>query len=449
MPLKVSVSGIRGIVGEDLDAESVARWASAFGQWLPPGPVVIARDSRPSGPMVVAAATAGLLSTGHDVVDAGVLTTPGTEMLVQESDAVGGIIATASHNPVMWNALKLLRGDGLFLGATQVEELVALAGADRREHVHAVATGQLVFRDDANQLHLDAILALPEVDADAVRAAGLKVAVDCVEGAGGHALPALLERMGVEVVPLYCDMTGHFPHDPEPRAEHLQELADAVRDEGCALGLAVDPDVDRLALVDAGGEAVSEELTLPVAADLVLSARKGPMVVNLSTTMVMDHVARRHGVELFRAPVGEANVVDRMLAVGAVVGGEGNGGVILPALHPGRDALLGAALVLTAVARHGSLRACLDRFPPVAMVKDKVQLTPELDDPELWRRAARSLGDGGRLDEQDGVKYDLGDRWIHLRRSNTEHALRVIAEAADEATARELVDAARAAMQAG
>jgi phosphomannomutase len=448
MSLKISVSGMRGIVGEDLDAEVAVRLASAFGGWLPQGPVVLARDSRPSGPMLGHAVAAGLLSTGHDVVDAGILSTPGTEYLVQTTDAIGGVIVTASHNPVAWNALKLLRHDGLFLDAQAIAAVTANAGAQARGHRHALQLGSLRLEQHAERRHLDAILRLDLLDRDAIQHAGLRVVVDCVEGAGGAALPALLRDLGVQVVEIGCGLTGHFPHDPEPRPEHLQELAARVASEGADLGLAVDPDVDRLSLVDRGGVALSEECTLVLAADFVLRWRKGPMVVNLSTTMLMDRVARTHGVPLLRTPVGEANVVQKMLEIGAVVGGEGNGGVILPALHPGRDALLGAALVLAAVAEAGSLRACLERFPRVAMAKDKLALTAAVDDPALWERALRALGGSGRMDATDGLRYDRGDSWIHLRRSNTENALRLIAEAADEATARAMIGRVRSELEA-
>ncbi|HKK70727.1 MAG TPA: phosphoglucosamine mutase [Candidatus Krumholzibacteria bacterium] len=443
MTLKVSVSGVRGVVGESLDAESLVRWAAAFGEWLPEGPVVVARDSRPSGPMVVAAVTAGLTSTGHDVIDAGMLTTPSTEMVVQESDAIGGVIVTASHNPVEWNALKLLRGDGLFLTAAEVDAVIERERAASRRHVRAVDTGQVRTRDDGQALHLDAILASDLIDVGTIRSRGLRVVVDAVEGAGGEILPALLDRLGVEYECLYCGCTGMFPRDPEPRADHLGELADRVRESGADLGLAVDPDVDRLALVDRGGVLLSEELTLAVAADHVLAQSPGPVVVNLSTTLALDAVAKRHGVQIHRAPVGEANVVARMLEVGARIGGEGNGGVILPALHAGRDAVLGAALVLAAVAARGSLGACLEVLPAASMVKDKLTLDETIDHPEEWRRAAGTLGPNGQWDESDGIRYALRDRWVHLRRSNTEPVLRIIAEAPSVDEARAVVDTVR------
>lgn len=442
MNLKISISGIRGVVGDGLDAESAARYATAFGNMMPPGPIVLARDSRPSGEMLRHAVAAALMSTGHRVMDAGILSTPGTEYLVQNSDAVGGIILTASHNPIAWNALKLLRADGLFLGQTEIDELLRRSEEDRL-HKDALSLGELEATDVGNELHLNGILGLDLIDVEKVRAKNLRVLVDAVEGAGGYVVPELLRRMGVEVCELHCGMTGRFPHDPEPRPEHLEELRARVASEGADLGLAVDPDVDRLALVDRGGVAISEERTLVVAADHVLARRKGPLVVNLSTTYALDLVAKAHGVEIHRTAVGEANVVQRMLEVEAVVGGEGNGGVILPALHPGRDAPLGAALVLAAVAEAGSLRACLDRYPDSVMVKEKLELLPSIDDPAAWRVALESLGAGGRMDDTDGLKYSLGERWVHMRRSNTENALRIIAEAADEATARGLVERVR------
>jgi phosphomannomutase len=445
MSLKVSVSGIRGVVGTALDAESLVRWASAYGQWLPEGPVVVARDSRPSGPMVAAAVQAGLMSTGHDVIDAGMATTPTTEMLVQETDAVGGVIVTASHNPVEWNALKLLRGDGLFLAAIEIDAVIALESAESRRHRIAVETGQMSRRNDADDLHLAGILEL--IDVGAIREAKLSVVFDAVEGAGGLIVPRLLDELGVEHRDLYCGCTGNFPRDPEPRADHLHELADHVRESGADLGLAVDPDVDRLALVDRGGILLSEELTLALVSDFMLEKKPGPVVVNLSTTLAMDEVAKRHGVSLRRTPVGEANVVAAMLEDGAVIGGEGNGGVIYPALHAGRDAVLGVALVLAAVAARGSLRACLDRLPASAMAKAKFDLTDELDDPSRWRSAAQSLGEGGEFDESDGVRYALADRWVHLRRSNTEPVLRIITEAGSEDQAQQLVQQVRAALE--
>lgn len=445
MSLKVSVSGIRGILGADLNAEVVTRWATAFGAWLPPGPVVVGRDSRPSGPMLLHAVKAALMSTGHDVVDIGLATTPTTELAVQETDAVGGIILTASHNPQQWNALKLLDHTGLFLNADQNRELgeVYERGGG---HVAWDRLGGVTERDDADARHLDMLLALPWLDADRIRTRGLTAAVDAVEGAGGRIVPALLERLGVACVPLHCGCSGHFPHPPEPTPAHLAELGAVVRDRGCDLGFAVDPDVDRLVLVDGAGTVLSEELTLAVCVDFLLGVEPGGVAVNLSTTGLIETVAARHGAAVRRTPVGEANVVAAMLAEGAVIGGEGNGGVIYPALHAGRDALVGIAMVLQMLADRGAgLAEVMAGYPPVAMVKDKFDQEGPFQADKV-RDALAGLGPG-TLDDSDGVRWAGDAGWVHVRPSNTEPIVRVIAEAPGEAQARDLVERTRARLQ--
>ncbi len=367
MPLRVSVSGIRGVVGDGLDAVTVARWAAAFGAWLPAGPVVVGRDTRPSGPMVFDAVAAALSSTGHDVVDIGIATTPTTEMAVQESDAAGGVIITASHNPQQWNALKFLQADGLFLTAAQNRE-VRQRYEDGSGHVGWDRLGKVRTESGADDLHLRALLAVPWLKKQQIAARGLHAVVDAVEGAGGAIVPRLLEQLGVRCTPLHCKLTGNFPHDPEPTPAHLADLCAEVKRQGADLGLAVDPDVDRLALVDGTGTALSEELTLALAADFLLARTPGSMAVNLSTTGLIEKVAARHGCRVFRTPVGEANVVETMLAEGCVLGGEGNGGVIYPAVHAGRDALVGIVMVLQALADGGlSLADLAGALPPVAM----------------------------------------------------------------------------------
>lgn len=441
MPLKVSVSGVRGVIGDGLDAVVAAEWAAAFGRWLPPGPVVVGRDSRPSGPMIFQAVSGALMSTGHDVVDIGLATTPTTEMAVQESDAVGGVIITASHNPQPWNALKLLEGRGLFLNADQNRELLDLHGTPGG-HAAWDGLGAIVERDDADALHLDALLAMPWLDREAIAAAAPVVAVDCVEGAGGRIVPELLERLGCRCVPLHCGCSGLFPHPAEPTPENLAELGEAVRNQGADLGFAVDPDVDRLVLVDGAGTVLSEELTLAVCVDFLLGREPGDVVINLSTTGLVETVAGRHGATVRRSPVGEANVVEEMLATGAVVGGEGNGGIIYPALHPGRDALVGIAMVLQAVAGEGrTLAEIVADYPPVAMIKDKFDQESPLAADEIRTRLA-DLGEG-EFDDRDGVRWRGDAGWVHVRASNTEPIIRVIAEAADEAAARGLVARAR------
>lgn len=437
MPLRVSVSGVRGVIGDGLDAVVAARWAAAFGAWLPPGPVVVGRDTRPSGPMLLRAIGAALNSTGHDVVDIGVASTPTTEMAVQTSDAVGGVIITASHNPQPWNALKLLDAGGLFLDAEANAALQAHLDAGDG-HVPWDRLGRVVGRDGAEDDHLDALLALPWVDRDKIAARGFTVAVDAVEGAGGRIVPELLERLGARCVPLHCGLTGLFPHPPEPTPAHLAELGAAVIDAGADLGFAVDPDVDRLVMVDGTGRLLSEELTLAVAVDFLLGREPGPVSVNLSTTGLIETVAGRHGQIVRRAAVGEANVVAEMHRIGAVIGGEGNGGVIYPALHAGRDALVGIAMILQFMAdTERSLQEIVAGYPPVAMIKDKFDQDTPFDADTIKMRLG-ALGEG-EIDDRDGLRWCGAEGWVHMRPSNTEPIVRVIAEAATEEDARDLV----------
>lgn len=442
MPLRVSISGIRGVIGDGLDAVGVARWASAFGAWLPPGPVVVGRDTRPSGPMVLSAVTAALNSTGHDVLDIGIATTPTTEVAVQHGPAVGGIIITASHNPQQWNALKFLRGDGLFLSAADNREVTArLEKGDG--HVGWDRLGRVTAQAGADDLHLDAVCGVPWLDVAAIRARGLHVVVDAVEGAGGSIVPRLLERLGVRFTPLYCGLSGNFPHDPEPTPAHLADLCAEVRRQGADLGVAVDPDADRLALVDGAGTALSEELTLVLAADFLLGrtppAAPGDLAVNLSTTGLIEKVAARHGRRVWRTPVGEANVVETILGQGCVLGGEGNGGVIYPAVHAGRDSLVGIAMLLQHLAdRKATLAALAAELPPVAMVKTKVE-APDFPSGDALVKRLERLGPG-EIDRRDGVKWTGKDAWVHVRSSNTEPAVRIIAEAKDESAAVDLIN---------
>jgi phosphomannomutase len=441
LPLQISVSGVRGVVGDGLDAVVVARWASAFGAWLPAGPVVVGRDTRPSGGMVLAAVTAALQSTGHDVIDLGVVTTPTTELAVVTERAAGGVIITASHNPQPWNALKFLESRGLFLTADQNRELRARLDTGAG-HVPWDRLGAVVSRPGAGERHVDAVLGLPWLDARRVAGRRLRAVVDAVEGAGGEVVPRLLSRLGVDCVRLHCGLSGRFPHDPEPTPAHLAELGEAVRAAHADLGLAVDPDGDRLALVDAAGEPLSEEMTLVLAVDFLLARERGTVVVNLSTTRLIETAAARHGARVLRAPVGEANVVEAMLAAGAVIGGEGNGGVIYPALHAGRDALVGIAMVAQALAESGgTLRELAGAYPPVAMLKDKIAVAGGFE-PAGWRPVLAALGPGD-LDERDGLKWTGREAWVHVRPSNTEPIVRIIAEAADAAAARKLVEAVR------
>ncbi len=438
MTLRVSVSGVRGVVGDGFDAVVATRWAAAFGAWLPAGPVVVGRDTRPSGEMIRRAVAAALMSTGHEVWDIGVATTPTCEVAVGESEAVGGVIITASHNPQPWNALKFLEQNGLFLTKNQNRELRAEYDA-ATGHVPSDRLGSYVEHPGADQQHLDLLLALPWLDRQGIARRNLHAVVDAGEGAGGAIVPALLEELGVRCTKLNCSLTGRFPRDPEPTPAHLHELCEAVTVSGADIGFAVDPDVDRLALVDAAGQALSEEMTLVLAVDFLLGHKKGPVVVNLSTTGLMETVVGRHGVTLTRTPVGEANVVEVMLAQDAVIGGEGNGGVIYPAVHAGRDALVGITMILqNLVQAETSLAELAGRFPPVSMVKVKVA-SDALPAEEDLTAILQGLG-SGKIDAGDGLKWTGSDAWVHVRPSNTEPVVRIIAEAADAEQARALID---------
>jgi phosphomannomutase len=436
-----SISGIRGIVGPGLNAEVACRMAAAFGTWAPEGAIVVGRDSRISGPMMRHAVIGALMSTGHDVIDLGIATTPTTEILVTTHAAAGGIILTASHNPEPWNALKLLNKQGLFLSRQEGETVLAIEREGRAAHRPWDALGSLSEDSAAAEVHIRSILEQPWLDRERIAARNLRAVVDCTNGAGGVIAPELLRRLGVEVVEMNCEPTGRFGRRPEPTPAHLEDLCAAVREHEADIGFATDPDVDRLGVVDNTGTALFEEYTLALAADFYLAHAPGPMVVNLSTTRAMDEVCARHGVPLHRTAVGEANVVERMLQVDAAIGGEGNGGVILPSLHAGRDALVGMALILQHLAESGrSVAELYAALPQWRMVKRSLALSRDLPDDELAALAQHEFR--GSLDTTDGVKVDLPDGWVHLRRSNTEPIVRAIAESRTQAEAEQLANRA-------
>ncbi|HEX9709723.1 MAG TPA: phosphoglucosamine mutase, partial [Candidatus Thermoplasmatota archaeon] len=446
----MSVSGIRGRVGAPFTPELAAGLAAAFGAFMKgrsraakaaaeagaasEKPVVcVARDSRTSGPMLVRAVTAGLESVGVDVVDLGVVPTPTLLMAVRDRSAAGGIGVTASHNPAEWNALKLVSDEGIFLDAD-------LSTAFRTYFVTVDpprATWDLlgaVTKDDgAWGRHLERILALPHVDGEAIRARGLRVAVDCVHGAGGPVITELLDRLGCEVVGIGMEPDGLFPRDPEPTAANLKDLGELVKRSRAVIGLAIDPDADRLSLVDENGRPLGEDYTLALAAAAVLRRTPGPVVTNLSTSQVVEDVARAHRVPLVRAPVGEVNVARRMQREGAVVGGEGNGGVILPALHHTRDAPLAVALILQHLAdERVTLSEAAARWPTYKIVKEKASFPRE-----ALQAGYAALEEDLRADEKDesdGLRLSWPARraWLHVRPSGTEPVVRLIAESPDE-----------------
>lgn len=441
--LMVSVSGMRGRVGDPLTPELIAGVAAAFGAFMAEGsrgPVCLGRDSRTSGPMFARAVTAGLQSVGVDVVDLGVVPTPTLLLSVRHHAAAGAIGVTASHNPAEWNALKLVSEEGIFLDAERSAAFRAyLTGQDpARAAWNALGT---VSRDpDAWSRHMQQMLALPQIDVDAIRARKLKVAVDCVHGAGGPVARELLEHLGCEVVAIGMEPDGLFPRDPEPTAANLTDLCELVRSSGAVVGLAIDPDVDRLSLVDETGRPLGEDLTLALAAAAVLSRTPGPVVTNLSTSQVLEDVAKAHGSTVHRAPVGEVNVARRMQAEGAVVGGEGNGGVILPALQYTRDATLAVALILQHLADEGTtLGEAAGKWPGYTIVKEKVTF-PRESLAAGYSALEEDLGAEAK-DESDGLRLVWPKRkaWLHVRPSGTEPVVRLIAEAPDEKRAGELV----------
>src|SRR5688500_8110140 len=448
--LMVSVSGIRGRVGAGLTPEVVASYAAAFGAWAIASdrakPVVVGRDSRVSGPMFHRVVIGALQSVGARVIDLGLTTTPTCQLAVEHHHAGGGLMISASHNPLEWNALKCIGPTGLFLDAAEGAAMRALVG-----QAFARATwerlGAVYADNEASTRHIDAVLALPMLDADAIRERRRHVALDCCRGAGAVIMPALLERLGCQVSIINLEPDGRFPRSPEPVAENLGELEALVKRTGADVGFAVDPDVDRLAIVDDRAKAIGEDYTLALAARVVLKDRPGTVVTNLSTSRIVDDMANQAGGRVIRAPVGEVNVAVRMREEGAVVGGEGNGGVILPDLHLGRDAPLAAALILQSLAEgEETLSQIVSRYPRYAIVKDKLDRPPVALDAVY--DALRDSFPGAQVDTQDGLRLSWPDSWVHIRPSGTEPIVRVIAEARSTDAARALVARSRVPLDA-
>jgi phosphomannomutase len=443
--LMVSVSGIRGRVGEALTPEIVASYAAAFGAWAlnpnPGRPVVVGRDSRVSGPMFHRVAISALQSVGANVIDIGLTTTPTCQLAVEDQHAAGGVMLSASHNPIEWNALKFIGPAGLFLDANEGAEMRAFIerGIPRATWDHL---GSVEIDSGAVERHIERILAIPYLDVAKIKSRRFHVALDCVRGAGAVIMPTLLERLGCKVTAIHVEPDGRFPHAPEPVADNLGELERLVRDSHADFGVAVDPDVDRLALVSEGGTAIGEDYTLALAAMLVLRHRRGPVVTNLSTSLVVEDAVTRGGSTLTRTPVGEVNVAVRMRELRAVVGGEGNGGVILPEVHLGRDAPVGIALILQLLTEAGRpLSAIVGELPRYAIVKDKLE-RPKASLESVYSSLRKVFSDA-RVDTQDGLRLAWKDRWLHVRPSGTEPIVRVIAEAPTEKEARQLVQRAR------
>ena len=439
MTLIKSISGIRGTIGgaqgDNLTPIDIVKFTTAYVRFMSEKhqgkrlTIVLGRDARISGTMVNDIIEGTLLGCGADVINVGLCTTPGTEMAVITHKADGGIIITASHNPKQWNALKLLNEKGEFLNDAEGKRVLALAEDEAFVFPEIDAIGKVVSREDFNSTHIQQVLALDLVDVEAVKARKFKVVVDAVNSIGGVVIPQLLKELGCEVVELNCEPNGEFAHNPEPLPENLTEISEVIRREKADLGVVVDPDVDRLALVNEDGTMFGEEYTLVAVADYILSKQVGNTVSNLSSSRALSDVTVAHGGEYNASAVGEVNVVKKMKDTGAIIGGEGNGGVIYPALHYGRDALVGVALFLTYLVERGlkmtELRAT---YPAYFASKNKIQLTPAIDvDKVLLEMKERYVTE--RVNDIDGVKIDFAENWVHLRKSNTEPIIRVYTEA--------------------
>jgi phosphomannomutase len=438
-----SISGIRGTIGgkpgDALTPLDIASFALAYGTMIKKNggsKVVIGRDARISGEMVHNIIVGNLLGIGVHVIDIGMATTPTVEVAVTEEKADGGIIITASHNPKQWNALKLLNSAGEFISQAQGNEMLKLAEAGEFEFVEVDKIGTRTVIENYEDKHIKMILDLPYVDVPAIKAKNFKVALDAVNSVGGVVVPKLLHALGVDTIyELFCEPTGRFAHNPEPLPEHLNNLCTEVKLNKSDLGIAVDPDVDRVAFVDEKGNCLGEEYTLVSVADYILQFKKGPTVSNLSSSKALADITEKHGCEYFASAVGEVNVVTMMKEKGAVIGGEGNGGVILPELHYGRDALVGIALYLSHLAKSGKSASSLQSaYPQYVISKNKVQLEEGINLPDILEKMSEQYGQHPQ-NKVDGLKIQFEDYWVHLRGSNTEPIIRIYAESSTESTA--------------
>ncbi len=439
MAMIKSISGIRGEIGgpagNGLTPLDIVKFVSAYSTWLRRNnpsarTVVVGRDARISGEMVRQVVCGSLMGMGLDVIDIGLASTPTTELAVTWLGADGGLILTASHNPRHWNALKLLNSKGEFLSAADGGEVLAIAESEDFLYADVDHLGHYSTNEDMNRRHIDAVLAMDLVDVEAIRKAGFSVAIDCVNSVGGLILPELLQRLGVKTVKgLYCEPTGDFQHNPEPLAKNLGDIMGLVAKGGYDVAFVVDPDVDRLAFIDENGQMYGEEYTLVTVADYVLKHTPGNTVSNLSSTRALRDVTGRYGMQYNAAAVGEVNVVTKMKETGAVIGGEGNGGVIYPALHYGRDALVGIALFLSHLAHEGMKVSELRKtYPPYFIAKNRIDLKAGTDVDAILRKVKGIYADE-EINDIDGVKIDFPDKWVHLRKSNTEPIIRVYSEA--------------------
>ena len=449
MTLIKSISGIRGTIGKEkgdnLTPEDIVKFTSAYAIWAKQQSgsryvkVVVGRDARPSGDMVYRMVSGTLMAMGIDVVNLDLATTPTVEMAVAAEGAQGGIILTASHNPVQWNALKLLNDRGEFLNKEEGEEILRIADKQDIEYAPVDKLGEENRKGEYLDYHIQKILELPQVNVEEISSTGFRVVVDGINSVGGIAVPELLRKLGVkEVIEVNCNPDGHFAHNPEPIPENLTGMREEIRKNDADLGFVVDPDVDRLAIVDENGSMFGEEYTLVAVADYILQQKPGNTVSNLSSTKALRELTEKYGGSYYPSAVGEVNVVGKMKEVQAIIGGEGNGGVILPDLHYGRDALVGIALFLTHLARSGvSCSALRKRYPFYHITKNKIQLTPDIDVDNILSRLKKQYADYP-VNDVDGVRIEFQEGWVHLRKSNTEPIIRVYSEGKDKDTAEEL-----------
>jgi len=433
----VSISGLRGEIGSTLTPDIIQKYTLAFGKYMQGGKVIVGRDSRVSGDYVASIVKGNLIASGCDVIDIGIVPTPTVQLEIEHHKAAGGIAITASHNPIQWNGLKFMGADGRFLSPAKAEKVYRMADENQKELKPWQELGKIAFDDQAINRHIQKVLDISYLDVEAIRTRKFKVAVDTVNGAGGVIIPQLLEELGCEVIAINQETNGRFAHTPEPLPENLKQLSEAVRQNGADLGFAVDPDVDRCAIVDNSGQPIGEEYTLVLAAKLVFSKEMGRMVVNMSTSRASEDIAKYYNCMFERSKVGEINVAEKMAEIEAIIGGEGNGGVILPEVHLGRDAPVAVALTLQHLLEFGgTLQQLVATLPQYVMLKQKVNIEG-LDPDDLLSKMIEKYKDQP-VNLLDGVKIDFEDSWVHLRKSNTEPIIRVISEAPTKEQAEKL-----------
>ncbi len=446
MSLIVSISGLRGVIGETLTPEVVVQYASAFAEYNNRKPIVIGRDGRITGKVIGNLVASTLLSMGCDVIALGVVPTPTVQLAVEKLGAAGGISITASHNPIEWNGLKFMNSDGIFLDDEENKRFWSIAESPARKYERWDTLGKHHADVSFIDKHIEVVLGLPYLDVGKIQQRKFKIVVDCINAAGGMIVPKMLRQLGCDVVELNCDVNGIFAHTPEPIPENLTSLCERVKFEKADLGIAVDPDVDRLVLVNEKGEPFNEEYTIATVVDFVLNEEKKirpnekqKVVVNLSTTRAVDDVAKKYSAEVLRSPVGEINVAKKMKHLSAVVGGEGSGGVILTQAHLGRDAMVGIGLILQHLTNYGgTLSELKATMPQYFISKDKIRLDGT-DISKIFNRFRERYENDGKINTDDGLKIDFADSWVHLRTSNTEPIVRIIAEAPTAKHAEQLV----------